>query len=111
MDRRNVFYGTAGAVLLAFAVILVNRNAAWDNNLTLFTAGAVTSPNSERAQAALANELRNQADRVRDPAQHAELIRQAVAHFQRATAIYAGDADAWYNQGLLYTTQETGRPR
>jgi biotin carboxylase len=82
-----------GTVLLTFGVILVSRNEAWANNMTVFSAGVTTSPNSARAQAALGNELKNEANRTPDPAKRASLLKQALGRYETAVAIYAEDPD------------------
>ena len=99
-------YGTVGTVLLAFGIILVTRNEAWANNMTLFSAGVITSPNSARAQAALGNELKNEASRTTDPATRAGLFKQALARYETAVTIYAEDPDTWFTQADIY--RQTG---
>ena len=95
-----------GPVLLIFGVILVTRNEAWANNMTLFSAGVITSPNSARAQAALGNELKNEANRTPDPAERASLLKQALGRYETAVAIYAEDPDTWFTQADIY--RQTG---
>lgn len=104
--RLRWLYGTMGTVLLVFGVILVTRNEAWANNMTLFSAGVITSPNSARAQAALGNELKNEASRTTDPAKRTDLLKQALSRYETAAAIYAEDADTWFNQADIY--RQTG---
>ena len=95
VKRSQWLYGTVGTVLLAFGLILVTRNEAWANNMTLFSAGVITSPNSARAQAALGNELKN-----------ANLLKEALVRYEMATAIYAEDPDTWFTQADIY--RQTG---
>jgi len=99
-------YGIVGPVLLAFGIILVTRNEAWANNMTLFSAGVITSPNSARAQAALGNEFKNEANRTSDPATRADLLKQALARYETAAAIYPDDAETWARQADIY--RQTG---
>jgi Tfp pilus assembly protein PilF len=94
--------------LLVCAVIVVTRNEAWADNVTLFRAGVITSPNSARAQAALAEELQTEADRTPDAATRTALYRQALDHFEKALAIYADDADVLFNEATIY--HQTGEP-
>jgi len=105
-QKSRWLYGTVGTVLLAFGIILVARNEAWANNMTLFSAGVITSPNSARAQAALGNELKNEASRTPDPATRASLLKQALGRYETATAIYPKDPDTWVTQADIY--RQTG---
>ncbi len=102
MEKKNVLYGITAVVLLVFAVILVPRNKVWENNFTLFSSGVLTSPNSARAQGALASELRTQGENSQDPAKKMELFKQALVYYSKASEIYAEDGDNWYNQGVTY---------
>jgi tetratricopeptide (TPR) repeat protein len=95
LQKPRWLYGAVGPVLLAFGIILVTRNEAWANNMTLFSAGVITSPNSARAQAALGNELKN-----------ANLLKEALGRYEKATAIYAEDPDTWFTQADIY--RQTG---
>ena len=104
--RSQWLYGAVGTVLLIFGVILVTRNEAWANNMSLFSAGVLTSPNSARAQAALGNELKNEASRTPDPATRANLLKQALSRYETAVAIYAEDPDTWFTQADIY--RQTG---
>jgi tetratricopeptide (TPR) repeat protein len=106
VNKSQWLYGTVGPVLLAFGVILVARNEAWANNMALFSAGVITSPNSARAQAALGNELKNEATRTPDPAKRANLLKQALGRYETAVAIYAEDPDTWFTQADIY--RQTG---
>jgi tetratricopeptide (TPR) repeat protein len=99
-------FGIVGPVLLTFGVILVTRNEAWANNMTLFSAGVITSPNSARAQAALGNEFKNEANRTPDPAKRGDLLKQALGRYETAAAIYPDDPETWARQADLY--RQTG---
>src|SRR6185295_7774467 len=104
--RSQWLYGTVGTVLLTFGLLLVTRNEAWADNMALFSAGVITSPNSARAQAALGNELKNEANRTPDPAKRADLLKQALGRYETAVAIYAEDPDTWFTQADIY--RQTG---
>ena len=106
VHKSRWLYGTVGTVLLAFGIILVTRNEAWADNMTLFRAGVIASPNSARAQAALGNELKNEANRTTDPAKRANLLRQALGRYETAVAIYPEDPDTWFTQADIY--RQTG---
>lgn len=102
LEKKNILYGITGVILLAFAAILIPRNAVWENNYTLFSSGVLTSPNSARAQGALASELRTQGENATDPALKNKLFKEAIVYYEKAAAVYAEDPDNWYNQGVTY---------
>ncbi len=102
LANKRTFYLLIAIVLLSFSIILIPRNADWKNNYTLFSAGILTSPNSSRAYASLAAELRLQGEKASDPGKKYELYTSAIANFNKASDLYAGDENNWYNLGVLY---------
>jgi len=100
-QNKSSFYFITGIVLIVYAYILIPRNQEWKNNLSLFQAGVIVSPNSARTHDALAREYRTQAELSQDPAQKNQLYALSISEFHKAINIYQ-DADIYYNMGVSF---------
>lgn len=86
----------AGLVLcLLFGVRTSIRNADWQNDFTLFSAAALSSPNSAKAAFNLGNAYRDE-----------ENYKAALGGYSRALAIYPAYAEVHYNVGVVYQHQQ-----
>lgn len=99
--NKNAFYGVLGLILMVYAAILIPRNHDWKDNLSLFKAGVITSPNSARAHDALAREYRTQGEMIQDPARKRTFFALSIEQFHKALAIYK-DPDIYYNLGVTF---------
>jgi protein O-mannosyl-transferase len=94
-------YITISIVLVLFSVKTYSRNKVWENNLTLFTSGLETSPNSARVHYSYASECRTRGEMNPDPNERARLFKEAEKEFKIGLNIYP-ESDAYYNLGVTY---------
>lgn len=100
--NKTGLYALMGAVLLLFGFKTIDRNKAWENNFTLFTEGIKVSTQSARAHFAVASEYRVKGEAEPDPIKRKQYFEQSVEKYNSGIAIYADDAEVWYNLGVTY---------
>ncbi len=98
--RSNVFI-TASVFLVLFSFKTYSRNGDWKNNLTLFTSGLETSPNSARAHYSYASECRTRGEQSANAIEKDRLFKEAIREFKVGLKIYP-ESDAYYNLGVTY---------
>lgn len=93
------------ALSAAFAVKTIVRNLDWKDNITLFTADLMTSPNSAKEQGDLASSLAEMAAKEKDPIARQDLTDRAILHFRKAIGIYPEHSLAWFGLGNVLSNQ------
>jgi tetratricopeptide (TPR) repeat protein len=87
-------------VALLFSAMTIARNAAWKDNLTLFSTDVKVAPRSAKLQTALGGTLIETAETQNDPRAKEQLLREAIAHLTQAIQIYPTHAIAWNLRGI-----------
>jgi len=95
-----------GFLAFVYAAKDFTGNEDWRTNLTLFTAGAETTPNSWRSQHCLAVEYKKMAMAETNPAQQKVYADSAILHYKKSIAIYPLKADPWGDIGAIYFTMK-----
>lgn len=98
--KSNIFL-TVSIVVMLFSFKTYSRNKDWKDNLTLFTSGLETSPNSARVHYSYASECRTRGEQTANAAERDRLYREAVREFHTGLKIYP-ESDAYYNLGVTY---------
>ncbi len=88
-------------VLICF-VQTTSRCSDWKDNFTLFESGVRNAPNSARAQAGLATEYMNKAEKSQVMAQRQEYIKMSIEGFKRTLEIFPEHANSAYKLGLIH---------
>lgn len=101
IGRNGLAIGTASIILL-FSFKTIARNRDWKDNFSLFTSGAIASPNSSRAQSALGTAYREAAEKEIDPVIRGEEYNKAIASYRIAIKILPDNVEALYNLGVCY---------
>lgn len=99
--RPVVVAGLAVYVVFCFTVVHA-RNPEWRNNRTLYFADLQKAPNSVRIQAFCGMTLVSEVDAITDSVKRVNAIRTAIAHFERARAIYPDYAPMYQDWGGCY---------
>lgn len=93
------------SLILAFAFLSATRSSDWKNNLALFKAGVVTSPNSCRAHSSYANELFRTANKTSDGALRVDYLNKSTEHYIKSIGIFPDNFDSYYNFALVCATK------
>ncbi len=96
-------------VALLFSGMTIARNAAWKDNLTLFSTDVKVAPRSAKLQTALGGTLIETAETRTEPRAREALLREAIAHLTKATEIYPAHAIAWNLRGIALYNLDPGR--
>lgn len=91
----------SAVILVLFAGKTYSRNKDWKDNLTLFTSGLETSPNSARVHYSYASECRTRGEQSPNPSDKQKYFNEAVREFNVGLQIYP-ESDAYYNLGVTY---------
>ena len=98
-----VLGGLMGLLILACGFTTVSRNAAWENNNTLFLTDVKTSPNSALANTNAGSACMSYAKTSKaDTAVSRDWFQKAVNYFNKAITINPGHMQAYENRGLCY---------
>ncbi len=87
-------------VALLFSAMTIARNAAWKDNLTLFSTDVKVAPRSAKLQTALGGTLIERAEAQTEPRAKEQALREAIAHLTKAIEIYPAHAIAWNLRGI-----------
>jgi hypothetical protein len=87
--------------LFSFSVVHA-RNPEWKNNRTLYFADLEKAPNSIRIQAFCGMTIVSEVDAMTDSTERIRAIRSAIAHFEKARAIYPDYAPMYQDWGGCY---------
>jgi tetratricopeptide (TPR) repeat protein len=101
-NSKSIFYGLMAGILLVYAVILIPRNNDWEDDFALFSADAVTSPNSVRTHAALGFSAQLKFEGSKNDAEKKRFYNMAVREYVRSISIYNNYPDVYYNLGNTY---------
>jgi tetratricopeptide (TPR) repeat protein len=82
--------------------IVIPRNRVWKNNLTLYSSGVISSPNSARTHLFLAKEYGEQLNKSTDNEKKKILFDLDVKESYQALSIYGNYYEAYNNLGVLY---------
>ena len=90
-------------ICIVFAILTIQRNHDWKDNLTLYRKDLPKSPQSARSHYYLGNEIiKLVGDTLRDTLQRKELVTEAIGYLQTAEKIIPGFSDALTQMGVGY---------
>lgn len=99
---KRLAWGATTLVLVLYSAKTITRNRVWHDQLSLFSSGLETAPNSARVHNNYASAVRDHANKG-NLSDRARLLPQAIASFRRAVEIHPEYADAWNNLGAAYS--------
>jgi tetratricopeptide (TPR) repeat protein len=97
----NLKYLLAGICIL-YAIATVSRIPDWKNNMSLFTSGLETQPNSSRVHFAVASENRVKGEAEGNPVVREQFLNTALLEYQRGLKIWDKDPEVYFNVGITY---------
>jgi hypothetical protein len=100
--NKSTLFALLGGVLFLYSFKTVDRNKVWKNNFELFNSGLEVSTGSARAHFAVASECRVKGEGEPDQVKRGEYFKKSVEEYYKGIAIYADDAEVWYNLGVTY---------
>jgi len=101
-SKSKLLIGIVVLITVAYSVKTYARNFEWQNNLTLFLADIDATPNSARTHFSLASTLNTNALEQSDLQLKAQMLKDAIAGFQKTVEIHPEFSAAWYNMGVAY---------
>jgi tetratricopeptide (TPR) repeat protein len=84
----------AGIVLFLYAAKTYSRNMDWKDNLTLFKADVVNSPNSAKVQTSVGGDMIAEAEKQTDSLKRKEMLTEAMMHLTKSLQIYPENFNA-----------------
>lgn len=99
--NRNPFSILAG-IFLVYVVLTINRNPAWENSLTLYSADIQQSPNAAKLRYHYGLELAKEAQRQSTDQEKVRITQLAIDQYQQAISIYPTYHDAYGQMGLAF---------
>lgn len=102
---RNAVIACMAIPAIAFTILTVMRNPAWENDYTLFTTDVYTSSGSSKAQTSAAGQWQERAEKPEtSPEEKKALLDTALVHVNEALRIYPFNHNALLIKGnILYT--------
>ncbi len=100
-NTKYIYYLT-GIILIFYSIKTISRNAAWENNFTLFSTDILTVPNSARANQSLAFEYMQLGQAEPSPDKKNELLNKAIEYYSKSILIYPKYSEAYYNKGVAF---------
>ncbi|MFA4852259.1 MAG: DUF1736 domain-containing protein [Bacteroidales bacterium] len=85
---RVAVFSVFGAVLLAYSVKTIARNAVWKNDYTLVTTDVKISTNSARCNASAGEQILILAEKEPDQVKKKKMIEDAINYLDKGIAIY-----------------------
>ncbi len=90
-------------VALVLAVLSVNRNGDWKDNMTLFLADIQKTPNNARLNYYVGNEMStNYANSAQDANMKKQIIAESIPYLQKAVEVYPHYTDAHTSLGTAF---------
>ena len=102
INNFTFLYVTICVLLFLYIIKTFDRELDWKDNLSLYSAGIMDSPNSALSHTAFANEYANAALKNPDVNTRKQMLNKAINEFKTGIAIYPKDPIAWYNLGFAY---------
>jgi protein O-mannosyl-transferase len=102
--QRMIFQVPMVCLLLIYSIITIPRNVIWKNNLSLFSSGVHTSPNSGITHTLLAGLYMETAQGINDSVKKVNDYKLAIVEYKKAIKIYPDYANWYYNLGICYNS-------
>ena len=102
INNFTFLYVTICVLLFLYIIKTFDRELDWKDNLSLYSAGIMDSPNSALSHTAFANEYANAALKNPDVNTRKQMLNKAINEFKTGIAIYPKDPISWYNLGFAY---------
>jgi len=90
------------AVCGLYLVETLSRIPDWKDNVSLFTSGLTTQPNSARVHFAVASEYRSKGENEGNPVVREQFLNTAVKEYQEGIKIWDKDPEVFFNLGIAY---------
>ncbi len=84
----------ASVVLFLYTAKTYSRNMDWKDNLTLFKADVVNSPNSAKVQTSVGGDMIAEAEKQTDSLKRKEILTEAMVHLTKSLQIYPDNFNA-----------------
>ena len=84
------------------AVIIIERNAEWKNDTSLFIADAQTVPNSALVNGNAGKAYIDLSEKPENKSQEEELIKKAIYHLSKSVSIHKEYVNGYLNLGVAY---------
>ncbi len=97
------FKWITGIVIVLFIGISINRSNDWKSNLSIYSAGVSSAPNSSRTNGNLGNEYYKLGQKEMKPQIKKEHFLNALKYSKASIAILPTNKDALFTIGLAYT--------
>jgi len=85
-----------------YSIKTIARNMDWKDNMSLFTADVVTSPNSANLNKDIGNSLVDAGKLITNKKHQADTFNLAKPYLKKAMKIYSGYTDAYRLLGFIY---------
>jgi len=100
--KKAVLFSLLGVVMVLFGFKNYERNAAWENDITLFINDVNTVPNSALANGNAGARYIDLADMPENKAHSKEMLNKALGYLNKAKTIHPKYVNAYLNLGLAY---------
>ena len=101
-QRRSWIVAATFAICIVLGVRTITRGADWKNDLTLFTADVMSSPNSARVHSSLGWIYLGFAKNLQRGDQQTELLQKANVHYRKSLEILPAQWEPWHDLGRSY---------
>jgi tetratricopeptide (TPR) repeat protein len=100
---KQVFVIAFGIVIsIPCAAIVIERNANWQNDRTLFTTDALTTPNSALVNGNAGKAYVDMSEMEEYKGKEPELLKKAEFHLKRSVEIHPNYVNGYLNLGVVY---------
>ncbi len=94
---------TLGLLVMLSSLKTITRNAAWKNDLTLFTTDVQVSKNSAKVQNAAGGALLSASYEEQDETVKEDMIRKSISHLNKAVEIHPNYKEPYLLAGNAYS--------
>jgi len=101
-SRRSILYGFFAVVGALFFMKCIERNAAWDNDYTLFTHDVKNVPESVLANGNAGGHLIATSEKPENKAKEQQMIKEGIVYLDKSLQIHPKFVNGWLNLGLGY---------
>ena len=100
--KKTIVIGCSVLIFLWCAVIIIERNAQWKNDASLFIADAQTVPNSALVNGNAGKAYIDLSEKSEYKSEENELVNKAIYHLNKAISIHKEYVNGYLNLGIAY---------